>query len=354
MFQLNKIVKFLLGFGILIFGVLLLFQVPSVQDRLLENAIQNLAQNNMPKEDSLTAIVCGSRSPLPHPSRAEACILVIAGKDIYVVDTGAGSANNVLQWTIPFNRIKAILLTHLHSDHITDLPTFHLQTWIRQNRSSKLDVYGPKGVDSVVQGFEDAYNLDYAFRNAHHGDEIAPLEVAGMKAHTIDLNNPVIIESDDLSIRVFEVDHHPVKPALGYRFDYKGRSIVISGDTSPSQNLTDHSKNADVLFHEAQANHILKPMSQFMLNNGQAMSAKILDDITTYHTTPLEAAAIAYEANVKHLIFYHLTPSPRNDIMANIFTRGVADVFDKWTLSDDGTMVVLPVDSEEIQISNLN
>ena len=122
-----------------------------------------------------------------------------------------------------------------------------MQTWIN-NRPSQLDVYGPEGLGSVVQGFEDAYNLDYTFRNAHHGDEIAPLGVAGMKAHTIDLNNPVIIESDDLSIRAFEVDHHPVKPALGYRFDYKGRSIVISGDTSASQNLTDHSKNADVLF----------------------------------------------------------------------------------------------------------
>ena len=353
MFQFNKIVKFLLGLGILTFGSFLLLQIPSVQDRLLDNAIQNLAQNNMPKEDSLSAIVCGSRSPLPHSSRDEACILVIAGKNIYVVDTGAGSANNVNQWAIPANRIKAVLLTHLHSDHIADLPNFHMQTWIN-NRPSQLDVYGPEGLGSVVQGFEDAYNLDYTFRNAHHGDEIAPLGVAGMKAHTIDLNNPVIIESDDLSIRAFEVDHHPVKPALGYRFDYKGRSIVISGDTSASQNLTDHSKNADVLFHEAQANHILKPLRQFMLKNDRINQAKILDDITTYHTTPVEAAAIAKEANVKHLVFYHLTPSPRNDIMANIFTRGVSDVFEEWTLSDDGTMVVLPVNSEEIQISNLN
>jgi len=113
MFQFNKIVKFLLGLGILTFGSFLLLQIPSVQDRLLDNAIQNLAQNNMPKEDSLSAIVCGSRSPLPHSSRDEACILVIAGKNIYVVDTGAGSANNVNQWGIPANRIKAVLLTHL-------------------------------------------------------------------------------------------------------------------------------------------------------------------------------------------------------------------------------------------------
>ena len=228
MFQLNKIVKFLLGLGILTLGGFLLLQVPSVQDRLLENAIPNLVQDNMPKEDALSAIVCGSRSPLPHSSRDEACILVIAGKNIYVIDTGAGSANNVIQWAIPANRIKAVLLTHLHSDHIADLPNFHMSTWIN-NRPSQLDVYGPEGLESVVQGFDDAYSLDYAFRNAHHGDAIAPLAVAGMKAHTIDLNNPVIIESDDLSIQAFEVEHHPVKPALGYRFDYKGRSIVISG-----------------------------------------------------------------------------------------------------------------------------
>ena len=353
MFQLNKIVKFLLGLGILTFGGFILLQMPNVQDRLLENAIPNLVQDNMPKEDALSAIVCGSRSPLPDSSRDEACILVIAGKNIYVIDTGAGSANNVNQWGIPANRIKAVLLTHLHSDHIADLPNFHMITWIN-NRPSQLDVYGPEGLESVVQGFEDAYSLDYAFRNTHHGDTIAPLAVAGMKAHTIDLNNPVIIESDDLSIQAFAVEHHPVKPALGYRFDYKGRSIVISGDTSASQNLTDHSRNADVLFHEAQANHILKPLREFMLKNNRTNQAKILDDITTYHTTPVEAAAIAKEANVKHLVFYHLTPAPRNDIMAKIFTRGVSDVFEEWTLSDDGTMVVLPVGSEEIQISNLN
>ena len=353
MFQLNKIVKFLLGLGILTFGGLLLLQIPSIQDRLLDNAIPNLVQDNMPTEDALSAIVCGSRSPLPHPSRDEACILVIAGKNIYVVDTGAGSSNNVNQWAIPANRIKAVLLTHLHSDHISDLPNFHMSTWIN-NRPSQLDVYGPEGLESVLQGFEDAYSLDYTFRNAHHGDEIAPLGAVGMKAHTIDLSSPVIIESDDLSIRAFEVEHHPVKPALGYRFDYKGRSIVISGDTIASQNLTDHSRNTDVLFHEAQANHILKPLNEFMLKNNRTNQAKVLDDITTYHTTPVEAANIAKEANVKHLVFYHLTPAPRNDIMEKIFTRGVSDVFEEWTLSDDGTMVVLPVDSEEIQISNLN
>jgi len=150
------------------------------------------------------------------------------------------------------------------------------------------------------------------------------------------------------------VPHDPVKPALGYRFDFKGRSIVISGDTSYSENLITHAKDADVLFHEAQANHILKIMKGVFDKVGNPLSAKILDDITTYHTTPKDAAKVANLANVDHLFFYHLTPSPRNSIMERIFFRGVNKIRKDWSVVDDGTMVVLPLNSKDIIISDIN
>ena len=349
-----KIWKVLLVLIIVIAAVFLILRIPAFQDRLLETVISNtFQQNHLPQEDSLSAIVCGSRSPLPHASRDEACVLVIAGNDIYVVDTGSGSSNNVQLWSIPSNKIRGILLTHLHSDHISDLPGFHLQTWL-PGRSSKLKVWGPEGVEIVVKGFEEAFSPDYFFRNAHHGDSIAPLKTAGMEPHVIDLSKPKIIESEDLTVTAFTVEHDPVKPAFGYRFDYKGRSIVISGDTIPSQNLIDNAMDADVLFHEAQANHILQPMTEAMQIAGNESAAKILVDITTYHSTPQEAAEVANRANVRHLIFYHLTPSPRNSIMESIFLRGVDKIRSDWTLSDEGTMVILPVSSKEIKIHNIN
>ena len=328
---------------------------PSVQDRIMVSVVSGMinAPNNLPQEDALSAAVCGSRSPIPSPGRAETCVMVKAGENIYIVDIGDGSASNLRSWGIPFNKIKSVLLTHLHSDHISDLADLHLASWINENRQEKLDVYGPDGINLVTEGFETAYELDYFFRNTHHGEQIAPLDVAGLSPHIIDLDKSKIIDEDGLIVTAFEVVHDPVKPSLGYRFDYKGRSLVISGDTSYSNNLIEKSRDADVLFHEAQANHMINIIRDFNLQRGADLNAKLMEDITTYHTTPVEAAEIANLANVKHLIFYHLTPAPRNYVTEIIFLRGIDEIREEWTLSNDGTMVVLPVGTDEIIISNI-
>ena len=340
---------------IITISVMVGLRSPPVQDRIMVSVVSGMinAPNNLPEEDALSAAVCGSRSPIPSPGRAETCVMVRAGENIYIVDIGDGSASNLRSWGIPFNKIKSVLLTHLHSDHISDLADLQLATWINENRETKLDVYGPDGVNLITEGFETAYELDYFFRNTHHGEQIAPLDVAGLSPHIVDLDQPKIIDEDGLVVTAFEVVHDPVEPALGYRFDYKGRSLVISGDTSYSKNLIESSRDADVLFHEAQANHMINIIRDFNLQRGADLNAKLMEDIITYHTTPVEAAEIANLANVKHLIFYHLTPAPRNYITEIIFLRGVDEIREEWTLSNDGTMVVLPVGSDEIIISKI-
>ncbi len=332
-----------------------IIQLPSVQDRLLVVAFSALgsASSNLPKEDALSAVVCGSRSPIPSPGRAETCILISAGDDLFVVDIGDGSNDNLRSWNINFRNIEAVLITHLHSDHIADLPGLHQNAWVVGERSSKLKVFGPEGVDQFTQGIEMAYAHDYVFRNEHHGDAIAPLEYAGFDTNVIDLNNPVIFDNGELKITAFRVVHEPIEPALGFKFEYKGRSIVITGDTSYTQSVIDNSMNADVLFHEAQANHMLAVMEKSLMSRGAHLLATVLDDITTYHTTLVEAAEIANEANVKKLFFYHLTPAPRNYIQEIMFVRGVDQVRKEWTLVEDGTLVILPVGSEEIIVTNM-
>jgi ribonuclease Z len=332
-----------------------IIQLPSVQDRLIVVAFTALgsASNNLPKEDALSAAVCGSRSPLPSPGRAETCILITAGDDLFVVDIGDGSNDNLRSWNINFRDIEAVLITHLHSDHIADLPGLHQNAWVVGERSSKLKVFGPEGIDQFTQGIEMAYAHDYVFRNEHHGDLIAPLQFAGFDTRVIDLKNPVIFDNGELKITAFKVIHEPIEPALGFRFEYKGRSIVISGDTSYTQTVIDNSMNADVLFHEAQANHMLAIMEESLRSRGADLLATVLDDITTYHTTLVEAAEIANEANVKKLFFYHLTPAPRNYIQEIMFVRGVDQVRKEWTLVEDGTLVILPVGSEEIIVTNM-
>ena len=216
---------------VVLIAMAILIRVPQVQDRVIEGLAEDAINNpTILPEDSLTAVVCGSRSPFPTPGRAETCILIKAGENYFVVDSGDGSVANLRNWRIPIKNVR-VLLTHLHSDHISDLNDLHQATWVAQSRTKKLDVYGPKGVENVTRGFEEAYKADYQFRNEHHGDELAPLDVAGFDPNPIDLSNSVIINEGDLKVTAFEVSHEPVEPALGYRFDYKGRSIVISGDT---------------------------------------------------------------------------------------------------------------------------
>ena len=348
-----KFLKYFLAFiCFLVLFIFILLRIPSFQDRLFDRVI-NLPSNNLPKEDALSAVVCGSRSPLPGPG-AEVCILVKAGNDIFVVDIGDGSAANIREWNIPYNQVRAVLFTHLHSDHISDLADFHLSSWINQNRGSKLNVYGPKGVDLVTEGFEKAYQLDYQYRHDHHGKEIAPITVAGFNPISIDVSQSVVLEKDGLKITVFEVSHNPIKPAFGYRFDYKNRSIVISGDTSYNENLIKKSQNADVLFHDALSINIIEGIQTFMEKIGRDSTVKILEDIKEYHATTLEAAKAANEANVTHLVLYHLVPAPSTFISKSMFTRGMNDIRKEWTLSEDGTMVILPVNSKDIIISDIN
>ena len=341
----------------LILGVAswVIIQVPSVQDRIMVAAFTALgsASNNLPEEDALSAAVCGSRSPLPSPGRAETCILVAAGDDLFVVDIGDGSNQNLRSWNIDFRNIEAVLITHLHSDHIADLPGLHQNAWVVGERSSKLKVFGPEGVDQFTQGIEMAYAHDYVFRNEHHGDAVAPLEYAGFDTSVIDLNNPVIFDNGELKITAFRVVHEPIEPALGYKFEYKGRSLVITGDTSYTQSVIDNAMNVDVLFHEAQANHMLAVIEDLQRSLGMDLLATVLDDITTYHTTLIEAAEIANKANVKKLVFNHLTPAPRNYIQEIMFVRGVDEVRKEWTLVDDGTLIILPIESEDIIVTNM-
>jgi len=326
-----------------------------IQDKLLGFAIKSLAtpESNLPEEDTLTAIVCGSRAPIVDPNRAEACILVQAGDKIFIFDTGDGSVQNLVNWNIPFDRVKGVFYTHLHSDHIADIGEIHMDTWLAGARKSKLKVYGPEGVQLLTDGTELAYTNDYIFRNEHHGDLLAPLDVVGFDTHTVDLKNPILIDEDNLKITAYSVSHDPVEPALGYRIDYKGRSMSISGDTTYDQNLVKNSKNVDVLFHESMSLEILDLINQVAKSNNDFIADTVTIDILDYHTPVMDVVKAANEANVKHLVFYHHLPAPRNKLMEDIMYRGVDDVMDEWTSSHDGTRVILPIGSTEILVDRI-
>ena len=325
----------------------------TVQDRILNIGLQNILSSEEPfldKEDTLKVIVCGSRSPLPSPGRAEACILVEAGDDIYIFDMGNGSVNNLTQYQLPWPNVEAVLITHMHSDHMADLPDAHLQSWI-QGRTEPLKVFGPEGINLVTKGFELAYSADYQYRSDHHGQEMLPMNIAGF--NEISITNGELIPNDTpgLEILPFVVDHYPVNSAYGFKIKYKGRTLVISGDTINDGSVQKYSKDADLLIHSAISIDIVERMRRVA---PIPQMDKILFDIQDYHTTIKEAGEIARDANVKHLLVYHSIPTPRNKIMEDVFFRPLDGVFDEYTLSDDGTRVVMPVGTDEIIIDQIN
>jgi ribonuclease Z len=237
---------------------------------------------------------------------------VIAGKKLFIVDSGLGSTRQMELMRLPLGDIKAVLLTHYHSDHIGGLGELLLKSWAGGARKEPLHVFGPKGVEEVVRGFNLAYSIDSEQRVAHHGPATVPPTGAGGTAKPFDFpdgkEEVVIIDDDGVKVTAFLVDHRPVEPAVGYRFDYKGRSLVISGDTLPCDSLRRQAEGVDLLMHEALQPKMVQTLGNAVRMSDRAGAAKITEDIPYYHTFPEEAARIARDAGAKHLVFYHIIP----------------------------------------------
>lgn len=149
---------------------LLVMNSASLQDRIFDRVLEaRLEKGNIPlNENSLYVFICGSGSPLPDADRASACTAIIAGGDIYLVDVGPGSAAVLQRSGLDLSRVKGVLLTHFHSDHIGDLGDIAMKSWTA-GRQGALTVYGPVGVATVSDGFMAAYSFDENYRVAHHG-----------------------------------------------------------------------------------------------------------------------------------------------------------------------------------------
>lgn len=331
-----------------------------VESRLIQRmAARGLSGDRVDllEDGKLHVVLCGTGSPLPDKDRASACTAVLAGGHFVLVDVGPGASEQLALQRLPRARLEAILLTHFHSDHIGELGEASMQTWVA-GRTGPLTVYGPAGVDEVVSGFVRAYAADTQYRIAHHGAPALPPAAGVPTARTVYLPAPdqsaAVLEADGLRITAFAVDHDPVVPAYGYRFEYRGRSVVISGDTAKNANLVRYARYADVLVHEALAAHMIAPVTEYARANGLERWAKLTTDIVDYHATPVEAAEVAKEAQARMLVFSHLVPPLPNVIARRMFLRGVKEAWDgRVELGHDGMHITLPPDSEAIEVSSL-
>jgi ribonuclease Z len=330
----------------------------TLAQRVMERALaRNFAADPIAElPDGLHVLLCGAGGPLPDPVRSGPCTAVIAGRTLVVVDAGTGGARNLQRTNFAPARVEALFLTHFHSDHIDGLGELALLRWTGGARAEPLPVYGPAGLAEVVAGFTRAYAQDASYRVAHHGPETVPPSGAGLTAHPFAQpapgEAPVVFESAGLRVTAFAVDHDPVRPAVGYRFEYGGRSVLVSGDTAKSANLEAQARGVDLLVHEALAAHLVARLEAAAQAAGRANLAKITADIPDYHTTPVEAAEIAQAAGAKHLLLTHVVPPLPLPGLEAAFLAGVGDAFDGGTtLGRDGTLVSLPAGSGTVEVS---
>jgi ribonuclease Z len=309
------------------------------------------------EEDALYVITTGSGAPLPDPARVGPQAVVVAGDQLLVFDTGPGSTRQFSLTGLNLGLINALFLTHYHSDHINDLGELMLQHWTSVGATEPLDIYGPPGVEEVVGGFLAAYRLDRGYRIDHHGADVMPPSGFGGVAHTFDLgtdlmSSDVVYEVGDVQVIAFNVDHPPVVPAVGFRVNYKGRSVMITGDTIYSDSLIQHAMGADLMVSDS-LNH---KMSQMVAEAGADMEnnlSSVAEDIQESHIRPEEAALVAKEAGVKKLLITHVLP-PVPDLLVNPFLRDARTVFSgEVRMANDGTLAKLPVNSDQIIFTEL-
>jgi ribonuclease Z len=244
------------------------------------------------------------------------------------------------------DRLSGVFLTHFHSDHIAALPGINLSSWIAGAKTS-LQVYGPAGVSTVVDGFNTAFSMDREYRTAHHGEYILPSYIGLMSAVSIEPG--VVLRQGELSITAFPVDHSPVSPAMGYRVDYGGRSVVISGDTIVVDTLFLAARDADLLFHDALSRNLINILIPGARQAGRERISKIMSDVIDYHADSQAIESRAEQAGIKQLVLYHLVPVPPNALTEVMFRRGLSP---DTILARDLMVFDLPLDSDEIRVTS--
>jgi ribonuclease Z len=345
----------LLCVPVLLLALVWLERAPLALKLIERGAARNLGSDPFAAlPDGLHVVLCGAGAPLPDPRRSGPCVAVRAGSLDLVIDAGSGSARNLGRMRFPLGAIDALLLTHFHSDHIDGLGELAMQRWVNAANTAPLPVLGPPGVAEVVAGFNTAYAQDARYRHAHHGDAVAPLSGRGMRAEEWPLpaagEATVVLERDGVKVTMFAVEHAPVSPAVGYRIDYAGRSVVVSGDTVRSANLESAARGADLLLHEALSPALVMALNRAAATAGRPIAQQVTADILDYHASPVDAARSAATAGVKHLLLYHIVPPLVLPGTGTVFLEGVAGAYSgRVTIGVDGTLFSLPAGSDEVR-----
>jgi ribonuclease Z len=316
-------------------------------------------------KERFTVFLAGTGAPTKR-DRLMAGTAVFANGKFFLFDAGDGVVEKTEHMGLPLREIDAVFVTHFHSDHIDDLGAVIQRSYILGRRTF-LPVFGGEGIEEIVDGIEKIYAGDFSYRTGHHGQRYMPSNLANaFKGMTIRFDGMdhgeghglghgighdhapddghIVFAQDGVIVTAFTVTHEPIRPALGYRVDFNGKSVVISGDTSETPNLHQFSKGADVLVSEVMNMKVEKQMEKIHRDLGHGARAKIFHDIRNYHLGTDEVGKLAAKAGVKTLILTHLVPSTDDDAYMNrVFRDEVAEHYKgQIIVGKDGMEFVLP------------
>jgi ribonuclease Z len=248
---------------------------------------------------SLAVILLGTGYPRPDANHAGASTAIVAGDRWFVVDAGRGATMRIAGTQLQYKDLQAIFLTHFHSDHTAGLPDLFITSWQFGRKTRPLELYGPRGVSRLANAMLEFFDDDIHYRR----DLLEKHPAAGATIKTHVVREGVVYDDGVVRVTAFAVDHRPVEPAFGYRFNSGGRSIVISGDTRPNANLIKFATGANVLVLEAYLpEHFLK-----------VDTPEVAARLMRYHTSAEEAGEVAAKAGVKTLVLTHLIPAGAAD-----------------------------------------
>jgi ribonuclease Z len=236
----------------------------------------------------------GTGGPVPDANRAGPATLIRAGEQTFLVDCGRGVLMRATAAGVAVNALDALLLTHLHSDHIADLGDLLITRWVMtfDPDAAPFPIIGPPGTAEVVDAMLKAFGHDIGYRLAHHPDLTGPPRV-----EVLEYTEGVVWEEGDVLIRAAPTDHRPVAPTVGFRVEHAGASVVLAGDTVPCRSLDELAAGAGALVHTVIRKELIA-----------LMPAQRIRDICDYHSSVEEAGATATRAGVGILILTHYVP----------------------------------------------
>ena len=253
----------------------------------------------------------GTGCPQPVMNRFGASTLVQAGNQTLLIDAGRGALQRLAQARVRWQDVTGVLFTHLHSDHVVGFPDLYLTGWLIGGRKLPLPVWGPEGTTEMTSHLTSAFAEDIRVRTVNER-----ASAGGAVLRSRDIGEGVVFDSGGVRVTAFRVEHGALRSALGYRIDYAGRSVVLSGDTRMSENLIQHAAGTDLLVHEVLVPETLRRAG---------VPAENIPGIAAAHTTPEEAGKVFARVRPRLAVYSHVCPPGATDADVREATRSTYD-----------------------------